>query len=454
MKTNRILQYLAMLTCAVMFAFVTGCEGPEGPVGPKGDPGDDGTNGTNGADANETCKLCHNPESVDLISTQFQLSKHEYGEAAFEEAGNTTCTPCHAQEAFKDVVARNVPATFTLNTTTNKYVNDYATLPSTAYGEIGCSTCHSAIHDTYTASDLPSLTTVAPVSMSMWAGAKTIDLQADGGTSNLCVKCHQPRPLTKTSNSNVLDYDTLRLKPTKAFTQITNLSYRTHVHYGAVGAIVAGKGGVEFAGTMGYGNSPHTANASCQDCHMADGVYLRTGGHTFKMRSGEAAPSSSTQWNFAGCNTTDCHNGSMSKTSSDWTNTRSTIKAKLDLLASELVVDGKELMNRNPDAEHNLWVGLTTNNYDGYMNVYDPVNNPDCVANNGGTGKQFKNMSTSGFTADQITYNNTLTPLNNISNAQMGAIINFQLCLREYSLGIHNGDYSMALLQNSIEAVQ
>jgi hypothetical protein len=35
----------------------------------------------------------------------------------------------------------------------------------------------------------------------------------------------------------------------------------------------------------------------------------------------------------------------------------------------------------------------------------------------------------------------------------MGAMINFQFCLREYSLGIHNFKYSKALLQNSIEAL-
>jgi hypothetical protein len=35
----------------------------------------------------------------------------------------------------------------------------------------------------------------------------------------------------------------------------------------------------------------------------------------------------------------------------------------------------------------------------------------------------------------------------------MGAIINFQLSLREYSLGIHNTQYSKALLANSIQAM-
>ena len=46
-------------------------------------------------------------------------------------------------------------------------------------------------------------------------------------------------------------------------------SYRTHVHYGTVGAIYAGVGGIEFPGTLTYENSPHTTAASCQDCHMA-----------------------------------------------------------------------------------------------------------------------------------------------------------------------------------------
>ena len=95
-----------------------------------------------------------------------------------------------------------------------------------------------------------------------------------------------------------------------------------------------------------------------------------------------------------------------------------------------------------------MWAGITTNNYDGYLNVYDPINNPAAVVNN--TGGIFKNPgSTSGWTATQITYNNGL-PILKLTNAQMGALINFQLCLREYSLGVHNFQYTKALLTNSI----
>ena len=67
-------------------------------------------------------------------------------------------------------------------------------------------------------------------------------------------------------------------------------SYRTHVHYGTVGAVYAGVGGIEFPGSLAYENSPHTTAASCQDCHMA-AINGRAGGHTFNVKG-----------NFNGCN--------------------------------------------------------------------------------------------------------------------------------------------------------
>ena len=436
---------LLLLSVATSFllgsAIFTSCEGPMGPAGPAGQ---DGVDGTDGADANETCKQCHNPESVDLISAQYEFSKHGYGETFFEEAGSTSCAPCHESEAFKDVVERNVPSTFTL--VSGSYVNNYTCSASTAYGAIACNTCHSSIHSTYSESDIPAFTTVDPVPLTMWGGAKTVDVTVDGdGSSNLCIKCHQPRPFTNSAtDKNVLDYAKLVANPTDTFYAAVNPSgvnvlkpgYRTHTHYGTVGAIFAGEGGIEFEGTLSYSSSQHNSQTTCADCHMAP-MNGRAGGHTFTAKG-----------NFNGC--TDCH-PNLTSTSSDpshWGDKRTEIQTLLNQLAAELNINGIDILNRDPDSESNLWVTLTTNKYDGYLNIYDPANNPDGVANNP-TGI-FKNPSPgSSWSQAQKDYNATL-PAIVLTNAQMGAIINFQMCLREYSLGVHNYNYSKALLTNSL----
>ncbi len=438
MKLKNVFQ-LALLATVLMFTAPSCVK--EGPMGPSGEKGADGTNGT---DANQTCKACHNPTSVDLIATQFEFSKHSYGEAAFGEAGQLACTPCHAQEAFKYVVKNNVLSTFSPDPAKpGKFINNYATVPSAAYGKIGCSTCHSSIHSTYGSTDMV-FTTVAPVPMTMWAGAKIIDLKQDNGSSNLCVKCHQPRPQTNLQTGNVQDYNFIRDNPSvlafdsinpTATTNIVTPSYRMHIHYGAIGAVFAGMGGIEFVGLLPYTSSAHTTKAACTDCHMG-AIVGRSGGHTFSALG-----------KFDGCNATGCHSTAIdAKNTTLWINPRAEIKTLLDNLAAKLVVvkaNGTkvDILNRNSDAVSNLWIGITTNNYDGYLNVYDPTLAPNAGLQNSSPG--------GSWSADQKALNLKL-PKVSLTNAQYGAIINFQLCLRDYSLGIHNFNYTKALLTNSI----
>lgn len=451
MKYN---SFFRLILFGFLCAFVaTSCvkEGPQGEPGVNGKDGAPGAAGKDGKDANETCIICHAPGVVDRIAVEFQYSKHEEGEAAMEEAGNTGCTPCHAQEAFIYVVENKIPSTFVFNETTKRYDFKYAATPGTAYGRLLCATCHSSIHKTYASSDLPALTTTAPVSMVMWGGAKTINIAADGGMSNLCIKCHQPRPQTNLQNGNVQDYVAVAANPkTLAFdaenptatTNIVRPSYRMHIHYGSVGAIYAGVGGVEFSGSLQYTSSAHPAVASCKDCHMGSmygtSAAGASGGHTFKAKG-----------NLTTCNAAGCHTTAVTATTANlWVNPRNEIKGLLDALAAKLVVNGVEILNRDKDAESNLWLGLTKNNYDGYLNVYDPSLNPG-VGTDNVTGP-FQNAAPAGsWTAEQKAYNLTLPKLS-LTNAQYGAIINFQMCLREYSLGIHNYAYSKALLTNSI----
>ncbi len=445
----------SMMLAAASMVFLAGCakDGEMGATGPAG---------KDGKDANETCKLCHTSTVVDRVSTEFQLSKHEYGLAAEEEAGNSGCAPCHEQEAFKFVCKNNTTTVFYQDSATGPWKNPYASDASTAFGKLGCFTCHSSLHTTYGYSDISSLTTTAAVPMTMWGGSKTINLTQDGGKGNLCVKCHQPRPLAVASNyagananfpaslkGRWLEYPTLAANPTAIFydsslastvVQPITPGYRTHIHYGAVGGVAAGKGAVEFVGTEGYSNSSHATAASCQDCHMAP-ITGAAGGHSFKAKG-----------NFNGCNTADCHkagvgSGLMASNNAKFVSVRSEIKGLIATLAGKLKEGGVEIMNKNPDATTNLWAGITTGNYDGYLNVYDPVNNPTGPDNNAG---QFRNMgNTSSWKPEQKAINNAL-PKIHLTNAQMGAIINFQFCVREYSLGIHNYDYVKALLKNTI----
>jgi hypothetical protein len=421
-------------------------EGPQGPAGPAG------ADGTDGKDASETCKQCHAKAVVDAIAVEFELSKHNWGEAAFEEAGNTTCGPCHEHKAYTYVCANNTSAAFTFDATTKKWVNNYVVPASQAIGDITCYTCHSSLHTTYGTADL-ALTTTAPVPMSMWGGTKTINLPADGGMSHLCAKCHQPRPMTATAtydpSGRLISYDSLKMYPqvmfydTAAGVKNVNIrpSYRMHVHYGAVGAVVAGVGAIEFTGSRTYSNSPHTAAASCQDCHMASPMTGVAGGHAFNMRNGiHTALGSSTSWNFAGCNVEGCHNANpLNATSAKFKDTRTDIKTLLDTLAVKINAcgGGQDILHRNSDPESNLWAGITTNNYDGYMDIYDASVNPEGYWRNPAGPNSEPNISKPKFPR--------------LLNAQMGAIINFQFCLREYSLGIHNYPYVKALLTNSAE---
>lgn len=437
----------------VLFAaglLLTSCEGPMGPMG---------------KDANETCKECHNSAGIDSVRTMFELSKHAYGEAAFGESGSSGCAPCHTSEGFKNVVANNVSTVFSIVAPATTYSNPYASAPDKSYGEMRCTMCHSKLHTTYTHDDFIPLTSTAAVPMTFFGGAKTIDLKQDDSKSNLCVKCHQPRPFTNSNtDKNVLNYAGLVSNPTAVFydaarsnsLNVLKPGYRTHTHYGTVGAIFAGIGGVEFG--TGYSNSQHSTVASCEDCHMAP-VTGRTGGHTFFAKG-----------NFNGCNVSGCHEAnpiSSATTSKYWKQTRDEIKLLLDNLAAKLRIGGVDILNRNPVstensyinfdynfdgtaedflAPTNLWAGITTNNYDGYLNIYDPINNPTGPTYN---TTQFQATSTTGFNAAQIAANNAL-PKITLTNAQMGAIINFQLCLREYSLGIHNYTYTKTLLTNSL----
>lgn len=417
------------------------------------------------------CLDCHNhnpatagtsgsiAQKLAEIKREIEHSKHAEGvELAIEEGSNSSCAPCHSHEGFSDVVSKGTIPAYTLNTGTGKYTFSYnasasaSSSLSTMPNAIGCFTCHKGA-----ASDNMALATTDSVPMvmhSMPTGKLSINLTQKGGISNLCVKCHQPRTMNTSSTLSTgaaVDYAGLAAAPTAVFydSAVGNKapnklvpSYRTHNHYGTVGAIFAGKGGVEIPGSLAYKSSKHTTVATCQDCHMATPT-ATAGAHSFKV--GYVTSSGSRATNFKGCNITGCHSSAItSTTSAFWTSPRTEIQGLLVTLAGKLKSGTVEIMHKNT-ASDNIFAHVTTQGYDGYLDIYDPSTNPDGA---------IQNPAPSGsWTATQKSTNLALPKLTSLTNAQMGAIINFQFCLREYSLGIHNFEYSKALLQNSIEAL-
>ncbi|MFH0866529.1 MAG: collagen-like protein [Bacteroidota bacterium] len=482
---------------SVPFALYAANSAP-GPTGPTGAAGTNGVDGATGADGptgpagptgvvDVNCRQCHNhdggtsePDLVGEMTHEYEFSKHSEEELAVEEGYSAGCAPCHSHEGFTDVVTLG---TYPQYTFTTKYAFSYNAsasqssalthLPNT----IGCFTCHKTGE-----TDSLDLSTTAAVPMSMYpvypvgdplAGSeKTIDLTQNNSQSNLCVKCHQPRPSSHTSSTTVtlasgtvvtlnaaiangasVNYADLAANPLNTFydsvpanANLNKLfpSYRTGNHYGVVGGIFAGLAGVQFAGSMSYTDiSTHPVAASCQDCHMATPTGF-TGGHTFRVAyiaEGDAAPS---QYNFKGCLITGCHS-TMSTTNAMWTATRANSLSLLQQIAAKLTSGGIEIMQKETDIAENIYAYVTPEGYSGYLDVYDPSSNPTGVIQNP--------VTSSSWTAANKTYNLSLPRLTNLLNVQMGAILNFQLCLREASLGVHNPKYSTALLQNTLEAL-
>ncbi|HEX2969880.1 MAG TPA: hypothetical protein VHO46_12340 [Bacteroidales bacterium] len=363
--------FLILVPVCIM---ISSCEGPSGPAGKSAD---------------ESCIICHNRDVVDAVRTQYEHSRHYYGEA-FEEGTRNVCAPCHSTRGFLYVVENAVPA--------NNYVTDAAT--ASLPGRLECLTCHSKIHTTYTMDDF-ELTTTAAVPMLMWAGSKTLDFPVK--ESNLCAKCHQPRQVA--GQGGVINYAGLVSDPNTPFTMAA-INYRTGVHYGTESAMVGGEGGIEFGGITSR-DHPHGTNASCSTCHMAAPSAM-SGGHSFIP-------------NFNGCNGTGCHTD-MSATNAGYVALRTQFSQLITTLGNSLnaIGGGHDILQRDP----------TDNQWHGYVDIYDAAAN-----------------TTAFFGAP----GNPVFPA--LTNEQFGALINFQLLVRDGSMGIHNPNYMMQLLQNTITAL-
>jgi hypothetical protein len=236
---------------------LSSCEGPAGP------PGLDGEDGADGMDANETCIVCHNSDVVLLARQEQTMSSHHLTGGNYGR-NTIACAPCHTHQGFIETQASG--ETQTANTIMNP-------------APINCRTCH-LIHNNYDASDWALITTSA---VDLQYGDATVDL---GGPENLCVNCHQSRPVNPDPLTQAGD--------------LTIRSSRYGPHHGPQGNLVWGASGYEISGSKTYpgeGSHPH-AGAGCTTCHMAEIPYggVTAGGHTFNMTWDEGS-----EENIGGC---------------------------------------------------------------------------------------------------------------------------------------------------------
>jgi hypothetical protein len=227
---------ILVLSSATVMSLFTSCEGPDGIAG---------------VDANETCKQCHNSESVLIAKiNQAANSKHQTGITSFENG--TSCAPCHTSQGFIERTANDTVATMAV-------ITDPVA--------INCRTCHT-IHTNYDTTDF-ALRADGPVKL--WMGG-TLDL---GEGSNTCVNCHQSRVVNP--------------MPVSGGANVTIASSRWGVHHGPQSAVLAGLIGYRIAGSVDYPTADHAhkIQAGCVTCHMATAVGSLTGGHTFNMANEE-----------------------------------------------------------------------------------------------------------------------------------------------------------------------
>lgn len=199
------------------------------------------------------CAQCHDsnrPEGGGFY--QWSTSTHPITAELSEGhvADSDTCRICHTGEGFVHGRVNGEPI---------------PQLPSHEYSSVTCSTCH----DPHGSPNEHQLRVVGDFTLPNGV------VSDDTGNGGLCVRCH---------NSRIVNPETTASTSTRG------------AHYGTVGDMMTGSGGVTF-GLAVVGNSAHTTivEDSCVTCHMAESPEDEqgVGGHTYKIRDdrGTADPS-------------------------------------------------------------------------------------------------------------------------------------------------------------------
>ncbi|MBN2805952.1 MAG: cytochrome c3 family protein [Prolixibacteraceae bacterium] len=292
MKFNHIIHTTGFAVMILLSSFLfTGCT----KEGPQGLPGLDGEDGKDGA---QTCSECHNMSEF-LVARIEQYNHSTHATGANTNRSTAGCARCHTSMGFRNFIIDSTD------------VNVDNPTP------INCRTCHP-IHETFTSDDFALRTTD---SITLMNG----DIY-NYGQSNLCVNCHQARPISPYPDLSSSE-------------KVTISSIHYGPHHAPQANMFMSTGPVEIKGSMPYLNSAHTKMVynGCVTCHMSPATGVLGGGHQMGVKY--TTVSGSEAYQYTGCFTADCH-GTVSEINGMIVPNRAEITALIEELNSKLMAKG------------------------------------------------------------------------------------------------------------------
>jgi hypothetical protein len=413
-------------------------------------PGEPGADGTNGVSGTASCESCHSVEHKTPIINAYNLSTHNLGiknaDGSYSKhiyGTNTTyadgslnsnrafCSECHSQEGYIDVKKYGKP-------NPRGYDN---------FKSINCEGCHGVTHRSLNfakdGNDF-GLRNIAAVPQKINPAFTLNASPTTGGVSsaNTCIGCHQARPdsngyykrpvfemnekdasgnvvITGSGSTQFYRFWSERklanaVGPYPAGTTIyKNYSNTgTGVHASEQGDLWMGINGIDIEGTTtrlpASKTSKHFTSSSCVQCHMdkpKPGT-VDTGSHTMKL-------------SFQTCVT--CHPAPEALLT--------TFHAKFDTEIAKLVA---------AFAAKPTYFKVSGTSVS--IIAYDSAN----------ANTPFPTTPASGTITPTVWYQSrTDFPLKYVQ-----AYWNFKLVTGDEGKGVHNPPYTMALIQNSIEALK
>ncbi len=406
-------------------------------------PGPAGADGTDGVSGTASCEACHSVEHKQPIVDAYNLSAHSIGVGGTKHiyGTNTTyadgslnsnrafCSECHSQEGYIDVKKYG-------KANPRGYDN---------FNSINCEGCHGVTHRSFNFTKDGNdygLRNIAAVQQKI-NPAFMLNASPTGGvsSSNTCIGCHQARPdsngyykkpvfemnekdasgnavITGSGSTQFYRFWSQRkladaVGPYPAgTTYYKNYSNTgTGVHASEQGDLWMGINGIDIEGTStrlpASKTAKHYTNSSCVQCHMdkPKAGTVDNGSHTMKL-------------SFQTC--VSCHPAPETLLTS--------FHAKFDTEVAKL----KAAL-------------LAKSNYF----ILDSRGAVSIKAFDSTTNLPFPTSPASGTTTPTTWYQSrTDFPLKYVQ-----AYWNYKLVTGDEGKGVHNPPYTMALIQNSIEAL-